>query len=90
MRSVRRADCVAGSRRGRSSSGMMTIALPGAGQTKAQTPQPVQVASVMVGRPESTAMAPGTGQRSAQTEQNEPFHARHADFWMNALAILIG
>lgn len=65
-------------------------ALPGAGQTNAQTPQPVHCDSTIRGRPDSTAMAPGTGQRSAQTLQNEPFHARHDGFMMVARAIASG
>jgi hypothetical protein len=49
----------------------MSTALRGAGQTSWQMPQPVQMSATTMGMPRSFFMAPDTGQRSTQAEQNE-------------------
>ncbi len=66
------------------------MALMGAGQTRAQTPQPVHVLSSITGRPETTRMAPGTGQRSEQTVQSVPRWARQLERSIQAVPILSG
>jgi hypothetical protein len=68
----------------------MTIADPGAGHTWAQVPHPVHLSSMMRGLPARTSMAPGTGQRSEHTEQNDPMYARHMGGWMAARAMVSG
>lgn len=69
---------------------MTTTAFAGAGQTSAHTPQPVHNSARMVGLPCDNSIAPGTGQRSEQTVQNEPVYARHAARSMYATPILSG
>ena len=64
--------------------GSMSTALRGAGQTSWQMPQPVQTSATTIGRPRSTFIAPGTGQRSMQTEQNE-VSAMQKRPWMMAV-----
>ncbi len=51
--------------------GRTRTALVGAGQMSWQTPHPVQMSDTTIGIPFSTFIAPDTGQRSAQTVQNE-------------------
>lgn len=69
---------------------MTTMALVGAGHTAAHTPQPVHTLSLILGLPALTSIAPGTGHRSEQTEQNEPVWARQAIVWIHATPILSG
>jgi hypothetical protein len=51
----------------------MWIALTGAGQREWQMPQPLQTSATTVGLPLVATIAPATGHRSRQTEQNDPW-----------------
>lgn len=74
----------------RSASGITTIAFVGAGHTLAQMPHPVHTSARIVGLHATTSMAPGTGQRSEHTVQNEPVWARQAIVWIQATPIFRG
>lgn len=41
----------------------------------------------IVGLPAASVMAPGTGQRAAQTAQNESVYAKHVSGWIHATPI---
>lgn len=70
--------------------GNSKTAFLGAGQAYRQIPHPVQAEALMVGRPWSSVMAPGTGHCSKHTVQKERCHARQSMVSILAVPILTG